>query len=284
MENEMHQSKDSKYIPITSVSGGKGREVRKDVYYYTTQISNVIFVGTPGEMDWVLIDAGMPKHASDILKAADERFGKIKPSAIILTHGHFDHVGSIVDLLDVWNVPVYAHPLEFPYLTDEMSYPDPDTSVEGGLLAKLSFMYPVKPIDITKVLLPLPVDQSVPGMKGWKWLHTPGHSPGHVSFFRECDGMLISGDAFVTVRQDSFYKVLLQKQEINGPPRYLTTDWQDAWVSVRKLEALQPETVISGHGTAMHGEELSRGLHKLVEEFDAFAIPEHGKYVEESRR
>jgi glyoxylase-like metal-dependent hydrolase (beta-lactamase superfamily II) len=283
MENEMHQSEDSNF-PITSVSGGKGREVRKDVYCYTTEISNLVFVGTPGEMDWVLIDAGMPEHASDIVKKAEERFGKIKPSAIILTHGHFDHVGSLVDLLDVWDVPVYAHPLEFPYLTDEMSYPMPDSSVEGGLLAKLSFMYPVNPIDITKVLQPLPVDQFIPGMKGWKWLHTPGHSPGHVSFFRECDGMLISGDAFVTVRQDSLYKVLLQKQEVNGPPKYLTTDWQDAWVSVRKLEALHPQTVISGHGSAMHGVELTQGLRILVEEFDSIAFPEHGRYLEEIRR
>lgn len=280
----MHQSEDSRYIPMTSVSGGKGREFRKDIYYYTTQISNLVFVGTPGEMEWVMIDAGMPGHAKDIIREAEERFGKTKPSAIILTHGHFDHVGSIVDLTEFWHVPVYAHPLEFPYLTGEMNYPEPDASVEGGLLAKLSFMYPNKSIDIAKVLRPLPVDYSIPGMRGWKWVHTPGHSPGHVAFFRDCDGMLLSGDAFITVRQDSFYKVLIQKQEINGPPRYLTTDWQDAWVSVRKLEALKPQAVISGHGTAMEGEDLTRGLRKLVLEFDSVAVPEHGRFVEESRR
>lgn len=283
MENEMHQGEDSRYIPMTSVSGGKGREIRKDVYYYTTQIANLVFVGTPGEMDWVMVDAGMPKHAQDIIAEAENRFGKVMPSAIILTHGHFDHVGSIVDLINHWNVPVYAHPLEYPYLTGEMSYPEPDSSVEGGMLAKTAFIYPVKPIDIRKALLPLPVDQSVPGMNGWKWYHTPGHSPGHVSFFRSCDGMLIAGDAFITVRQDSFYKVLVQKKEINGPPRYLTTDWQAAWESVRKLEALHPEAAVTGHGTAMEGEELTTGLSKLVREFDSVAIPEHGKYVTEHR-
>lgn len=280
----MHQSEDSKYIPPTSDSEVKGREIKKDVYYCTTQISNVIFVGTPGEMDWVMVDAGMPGHASDILREAEYRYGKIRPSAIILTHSHFDHIGSIADLLDIWDVPVYAHPLEFPYLTGEKNYSEPDFSVEEDLLAMMAFIYPDRPIDIANVLLPLPVDHNIPGMRGWKWIHTPGHSPGHVSFFRECDGMLISGDAFVTVHQDSLYKVLAQEPEISGPPVYLTIDWQDAWISVRKLEALHPETVISGHGEVMEGEELTLGLRKLVEEFDSRAIPEHGRFVEESRR
>lgn len=279
MEREMHQSRDNKYIPMTSVSGGKGREVTKDVYYYTTQIANLVFIGSPGTAGWVMVDAGMPKHARDIREEAADRFGNVPPSAIILTHGHFDHVGSIVDLIEEWNIPVYAHPLEFPFLTGQLSYPKPDISVEGGLLAKLAFMYPREPIDITPVLKPLPQDGTVPVINGWKWIHTPGHSPGHVSLFRECDGMLIAGDAFVTVRQDSLYEVLIQKEEINGPPRYLTTDWQDAWNSVKSLEALNPLTAITGHGTAMEGETLQSGLRKLADEFDTLAIPKYGKYV-----
>lgn len=279
MEREMHQSRDNKYIPMTSVSGGKGRQVAKDVYYYTTQIANLVFIGSPGTSDWIMVDAGMPKHARDIREEAADRFGEVPPSAIVLTHGHFDHVGSIVDLIYEWNIPVYAHPLEFPFLTGQMSYPKPDTSVEGGLLAKLAFMYPIEPIDITPVLKPLPQDGSVPVLNGWKWIHTPGHSPGHVSLFRECDGMLIAGDAFVTVRQDALYEVLIQKEEVNGPPRYLTTDWQEAWNSVKALQALNPLTAITGHGTAMEGDDLHIGLRRLVNEFDTLAIPKYGKYV-----
>src|SRR4051812_40531287 len=114
---EMHQSKDSKVIPMTSVSSGKLREVRSDVAYYTDQIVNVIFIGTPKH--WVLVDAGMPKGGDEIRLVAEDRFGSgSKPAAIILTHGHFDHVGGIVYLIEHWGVPVYAHPLEFPYLTD----------------------------------------------------------------------------------------------------------------------------------------------------------------------
>jgi len=284
MNDKLKQSDDSHIIPMTTFSAGKGREVRQDVYYYTNQIVNVIFIGSPDSGRWILVDAGMPKSGAAIIAAAEERFGKgSKPLAIILTHGHFDHVGSIVHLLEEWKgVPVYAHPLEFPFLTGSQAYPEPDPGVEGGgLLAKIASFYPHGPINIEPVLLSLPLDGSVPNLPDWKWLHTPGHSPGHVSFFRESDKALIAGDAFVTVRQDSFYKVLIQKEEVNGPPRYLTTNWDDARESVQKLNAMRPEFAVTGHGTYMQGEELRAGLQKLAAEFNELALPKHGKYVDE---
>ena len=62
--------------------------------------------------------------------------------------------------------------------------------------------------------------------------------PGHISLFREKDGALIAGDAFVTVKQEFLYKVLTQEQEISGPPRCFTPDWVQAFESVKKLEVL----------------------------------------------
>ncbi len=280
MSRHMRQSADNRFIPITSVASGKGREVRRDVYYYTNQIVNVTFVGDPEGSKWVLVDTGMPKSSSKIISAAEERFGiGSAPAAIILTHGHFDHVGSLVNLVKEWEVPVYAHPLEFPYLTGRQSYPEPDSSAEGGLLGKLSSFYPHQPIDIENMLHPLTANGIVPELPGWKWIHTPGHSPGHVSLYRASDRTLIAGDAFTTVRQDSLYNVLLQKAEINGPPRYFTTDWDAAWESVHKLEQLEPDLVVPGHGAAMQGEPLRVGLNRLVREFEELAVPDHGRYV-----
>ena len=284
MEESIHQSEDNRFIPMTSIAAGTGHELLPDLYYYTNQIVNVIFVGSVENYEWVLIDAGMPHSGSKIMNEAARRFPlNPKPLAIILTHGHFDHVGGIVKLIKEWNVPVYAHPLEFPFLTGKNDYPEPDTTVEGGLLAKISSIYPHQSIDIETHLLPLPANGIVPGMPGWRWLATPGHSPGHVSFFREKDRSLIAGDAFITVRADSFYKVLTQKKEINGPPRYLTTDWEEACASVKKIEALQPRIAITGHGPAMHGEELQKGLKKLAEEFETLAVPTHGKFVGDNK-
>lgn len=282
MSEKMKKNEDDKFIPMTSVSGGKKREVKEDIFYYTNQIVNVIFIGKPEDENWILVDAGMPKSGEKILEVAADRFGKDNsPVGIILTHGHFDHIGAIIDLVEQWNVPVYAHPLEFPYLTGEKAYPEPDPSVEGGMLAKISSVYPHEPINIKQVLKELPSDQTVPWLPEWKWIHTPGHSPGHVSLFRERDRALIAGDAFVTVKQDSLYKVLVQKKEVHGPPRYLTTDWNAAWDSVRKLGALQPNITVTGHGSAMEGEELRTGLLTLMEKFESMAIPDYGKYVKE---
>lgn len=281
MDKDKSQGMDDKFIPMTSVSSGKGRELKSDIYYFTNQIVNVIMLGDPNEENWVLVDAGMLKSGSEILTVARNRFGTDnKPSAILLTHGHFDHVGGLTEILEEWDVPVFAHPREFPFLTGEKPYPKPDPSVEGGLLAKLSFIYPTNPIDIRNNLVSLPTDHTVPYMPGWVWVPSVGHSPGHVSFYRGQDRTLISGDAFITVRQDSLYKVLIQKEEINGPPRYLTTDWQAAWESVRNLQLLHPLLVVPGHGQAMEGDALQEGLKALVEEFDRIAIPDHGKYVE----
>ncbi|HLS09069.1 MBL fold metallo-hydrolase [Lentibacillus sp.] len=284
MDKEMHEPKDNKFIPMTSITSGSGREIINDVYYYTDQIANIAFLGYPDKGGWVLVDAGLPGAADEIRSAAADRFGEdSKPSAIILTHGHFDHVGGLVELVDEWNVPVYAHELEMPYLTGEKRYPEPDPGVEGGVLAKISGIYPNEPINLGDAVKPLPGDHTIPGLDDWEWIHTPGHTPGHVSFYRENDSLLLSGDAFITVRQDSFYNVLMQKDEVNGPPRYLTTDWEAAKKSVEKLEALNPDIVVPGHGTAMRGEELTEGLRHLVQTFDQTAKPDYGRYIDDDQ-
>lgn len=137
----------------------------------------------------------------------------------------------------------------------------------------------VRIINLGQAVRPLPTDQRVPELDEWQWIHIPGHAPGHVSFFREKDRLLLSSDAFITVRQDSFYNVLMQKKEVNGPPRYLTKDWEAAWNSVKKLAALQPEIVVSGHGQSMEGEELKEGLSRLAQDFQKLVIPDYGRYV-----
>ncbi|RCW63927.1 MBL fold metallo-hydrolase [Saliterribacillus persicus] len=271
---------DYKYIPATSISSGLGIEVLPDVFNQTIQIVNIQLVGNPKTDNFVLIDAGMPNSADEIISATEDRFGKnTRPKAIILTHGHFDHVGAIIELINHWEVPVFAHELELPYLTGQNSYPEPDPTVEGGMIAKLSQMFPNNPINLGENIQSLPYDGTVPYMPEFKWVHTPGHTPGHVSLFREKDATLLAGDAFVTVKQDSLYKVLTQQQEISGPPRYLTTNWEAARESVKKLAALNPSVAITGHGMHMDGKLLSESLEKLVNEFDSIAIPYHGKYV-----
>ncbi|KOP83002.1 MBL fold metallo-hydrolase [Cytobacillus solani] len=283
MDKDMNYGSDYKYIPATSIGSGMTIQVLPDLFCHTVQIVNIILAGDPNTKDFILVDAGMPHSANEIISVVEEYYGaNSHPKAIILTHGHFDHVGAIIELVKHWEIPVYAHELELPYLTGQKSYPEPDPTVEGGLIAKMSPLFPNEPINLDNHVEKLPADGTIPYLPDFCWIHTPGHSPGHISLFRESDNTLIVGDAFVTVKQDSLYKVITQKQEINGPPRYFTTDWEAAKESVIKLASLSPSVAITGHGLPMSGELLTKSLEKLVHDFDQIAVPDFGKYVDKN--
>ena len=240
---------------------------------------NVYAINT-ADGGWMLIDTGLPMSATKIKDWAEDHFGKgTKPQAIILTHGHFDHVGAIETLVKDWEVPVYAYPDEFPYLTGGAKYPPPDPGVGGGLMAVMSPLYPRSSADLKGRVQPLPADFSVPGLPGWRYLHTPGHAPGHVSLWREEDRLLLPGDAFCTTKQESFLAVAQQKPELSGPPSYYTPDWNAARESVEKLAALRPQTIAPGHGQPISGDEVAQQLQQLATDFDRLAVPEHGRYV-----
>ena len=260
------------------------RTVAQDLVYLRTLFVNLFFYGRPGAPSgsWVLIDAGLPGSATWIFAAAEERFGPwAHPAAIVLTHGHFDHVGALHALLEKWDVPVYAHRLELPYLTGRSAYPPPDPTVGGGAMSGLSRFYPRGPYDFGDRILPLPADGSVPGMAGWRWIHTPGHTPGHVSLYRDSDRTLIAGDAFVTTKPESAIAALTQRPGIHGPPSYFTSDWISARRSVEELAALEPLRVATGHGPPLEGERMLDELRRLARDFDRLAVPEKGRYVRE---
>jgi glyoxylase-like metal-dependent hydrolase (beta-lactamase superfamily II) len=258
------------------------REIAPDLAYTRLVFVNVQLFGAPGADDrgWVLVDTGVPGSAARIIKAAEARFGtRSRPAAIVMTHGHFDHAGTVESLADKWEVPVYAHPAELPYLNGQASYPPADPTVGGGLMSRLSPLLPSGPVNVSRWLRTLPDDRSVPGMPGWRWIHTPGHTPGHVSLWRDTDRTLIAGDAFITTNMESAYGALSQRSEMHGPPQFITQDWVQSRTSVERLAALEPELVVTGHGHAMHGAEMRSALHQLAREFDEVAVPTRGQYV-----
>ncbi len=240
---------------------------------------NVYAISTPGG-GWTLIDTGIPMSAGKIKSWAESIFGSgTRPEAIILTHGHFDHVGAVETLVKDWSVPVYAHSDEFPYLTGGRKYPPPDPGVGGGLMAVMSPLFPRSSADLSGRVQALPSDYSVPTLPGWRYLPTPGHAPGHVSLFRKEDRLLLPGDAFCTTKQESFLAVAHQTPELTGPPSYYTPDWDSARRSVQQLAELRPLTIAPGHGLPISGDQVAGQLAHLAADFDRLAVPEHGRYV-----
>ena len=263
------------------------KEIAPDIAYKRLVMVNVVYLGLPGAEDgrWVLVDAGLPGSAGAIEKGAEKRFGsELPPVAIIMTHGHFDHIGALETLAERWRVPIFAHTRELPFLDGRSSYPPADPSVGGGMMAALSGFYPRGPIDVGSHLQALPSDGSVPFLAEWRWIHTPGHTPGHISLWRERDRSMVVGDAFITTNQESVYGVATQTPELHGPPMYFTPDWASARESVRSLAALAPELVITGHGHAMRGAAMRNALELLARDFDRIAVPAHGRYVHTESR
>lgn len=217
---------------------------------------------------WTLIDAGIPYSATLIRNWAEKHFSA-PPIAIILTHGHFDHVSAAGELAGHWDVPVYAHQLEAPYLTGEREYPPPNTGAGGGMMSLLSPLYPRGPVDLSAHLRLLEDEDETKVLPEWQVIHTPGHTPGHISFFRGSDRTLLVGDAFCTTKPESFFDVAIaQPPELHGPPAYFTSNWNDAILSIRRLSLLHPRILAPGHGKPLAGSEVEQTFENFANSFE----------------
>jgi glyoxylase-like metal-dependent hydrolase (beta-lactamase superfamily II) len=168
--------------------------------------------------------------------------------------------------------------MELPYITGKSNYPPPDPTV-GGAMSLLGRFFPNRKVHLNGMVHIL--GDTLPAMEGWQVHPTPGHTPGHVSYFRPSDRTLLAGDAFTTVDLDSFSSMATKKQEVSRPPAFFTCDWQKAHESVERLSDLEPRVLAPGHGIPMAGAEAAEQLHALAEQFP---IPDKGRYSNEPAR
>jgi hydroxyacylglutathione hydrolase len=178
--------------------------------------SNCYIIYDDKEKLGAVIDPG--DDAEDILEAVKNLGIKIK--YILATHGHFDHVGAVAPLRKEFGAEFLAHKGDFFFLEDGVNAanrwgveiaqpPKPDRFIEDG--------------DKIKV-----------GEFELEVIHTPGHSPGGVSFL--CDRMLFGGD---TLFQGSI-----------GRTDFRKGSFEEIANSIRsRLYSLPDDTVVyTGHG------------------------------------
>jgi glyoxylase-like metal-dependent hydrolase (beta-lactamase superfamily II) len=244
--------------------GGAGvlaREIAPDVYClgpWGRVQTNVYFVCSGSS--WVLIDAGWAKDGPRIERAAESLFGAgARPAAILLTHCHPDHAGAALQLARAWDCAVYMHPAELPFATGDFAamraYAGPlDRTVVLPLMRAMGSRRREAMLarsSLGEVARTFEPGAEVPGLPGWECIPTPGHTPGHVSYFRPRDRVLISGDALMTLKVNTVSGLLLQQPGLSGPPWYTTWSQRAARASIGTLARLEPTVLAGGHGTPM---------------------------------
>ena len=254
---------------------GKATEIAPGVYVLAVgkgfMRANVYFVRSGPS--WVLVDAGSPGCAAPIREAAESLFGVgLAPVSILITHDHPDHVGAVRELIKVWGCPAYAHPDEMVMVRGDMAtfreYGHPlDRWVVLPMLRLMgkkrggAIMSKAGVADLVQAFDPA---AAPPGLPDWEAVLSPGHTPGHVAFFRRSDRVLISGDALLTMKFTSPVGFLTERQTVSGPPWYVTWDRRAARVAVTGLAKLEPLVLAGGHGIPMSGPEMSEQLRALA--------------------
>ncbi|MGH0428238.1 MBL fold metallo-hydrolase [Bacillus mycoides] len=187
----------------------------------------------------VLIDTGFPGQFRDIqveMERIGVSFEKLK--VVILTHQDIDHIGSLPELLEngVSDIKVYAHELDKPYIEGDLPLLK-DGNVENPPKGKVS----------TTVI----DGQELPYCGGILILHTPGHTPGHISLYLKQSKTLVAGDSMYSVNG-----------KLGGVHAPTTLNVKEAQQSLEKYLNLDIESVVCYHG-GLSKENINVQLQKL---------------------
>jgi hydroxyacylglutathione hydrolase len=177
----------------------------------------------------VLIDAATRRAGRRILKQLEGR----TVNAHALTHAHPDHQGASKEVCEALGIPLWCHELDADAM-EQGTIPDRQPSHPINRLIGKFWLGP--PYPVARRL------QEGDVVAGFEVLHVPGHSAGHVAFWRESDRALILGDVFTNI--DTITGV----PGLHEPKSFFTPDPARNRESARRLAALEPELVCFGHG------------------------------------
>jgi glyoxylase-like metal-dependent hydrolase (beta-lactamase superfamily II) len=175
----------------------------------------------------VLIDTGTRWRFRRLLRQLRGR----PPRLVALTHCHPDHLGSVHAICEHFKVPLACHEADVPVMEGRSHM------LRQSRLVRLADRLWSGPSHR--------VDQALRDgndVAGFRVIHAPGHTAGHVIFFRERDGVAIAGDVLANMH------FLSWREGLVVPPRQFSVDARQNLQSIRLLAQLKPSLVCFGHG------------------------------------
>lgn len=209
---------------------------------------------------WVLVDTGMPGTAPAIRELAKEAgVGELPLKTILLTHQDIDHIGGLPDFQAVEAPIVYAHPDDEGAINGKEPMLKVSPERMAGLLQQLpadvrlrfeqAYLHPSR----SNVDRTFADGETLPIAGGLVVIHTPGHTPGHVSLYHQPSKTLIAGDSMVA-----------KNGELSGPNPPVTPNMAQAIESLKKFQAFDIENIICYHGGLVQG-NIQERIAKLVD-------------------
>lgn len=178
-------------------------------------------------VDDVLVDAGTRWASGRIWSLVRTHGVKM----VVLTHCHPDHQGAAAYVCDRLKIPLVCHAAEVPVMEGKVRM-EPD-----GLIVRLGqFFWAGPPWHVERTI------KEGDEVAGFRVVETPGHTAGHISLYREKDGVVIAGDTIANIH---FFNL---KPGLRIPPPYFCVNAGANRLSALRLLELDPQTVCFGHG------------------------------------
>lgn len=203
---------------------------------------NLYLIAEPA--GFTLIDAGTAGGRQVVERVLRENgYGLDALRNILITHSDMDHVGAAAALKAASGATLYASAPEAQAMArGEPSRMPRGNPVTRGLFNLFASFFPIAPAAVDHILEP---GQELPILGGLRVLETPGHTPGHTSFYAPAHRLLFAGDSMMSTKGGLRF--------VDGP---VTWDYRRGQRSVREQAALQPAIVCCGHGPVARGDAI----------------------------
>lgn len=222
-------------------------EIAPSVYQVSARGAQVWLLVDDGV---TLVDTGLPGSAPRIEQALGQLgLGKRDVKRVVLTHYHIDHAGDLASWSGSNPITVIAHDAEVPYWSGEMPIPNPMVPPALALAAR-PFTRWMTPRSATIDLAVVDGDE-LPLMGGIQFIHTPGHTRGHLGIYIKAHQLLLSGDS-----------LQVKAGELTTPSRVYSEDMPQAHDTIHRLAGMDIQGIALSHYRPMIGHAY-RHLHGL---------------------